>query len=436
MRGASNRRLSLLGAVALAVFGGGCGGAASEIRVGVLGDCKAPGAFSALYDTTLAGAELPLIERGGETAGPKRTDGIRGVSINGHPIKLFFGCSNITPDSAVAEARRLVENVGVQILIGPLIGHEGLAVRDYGKTKPDVTFVNGTSALQATTLRDPAPNFFRFNGDAAQWQAGLGTYAYRKLGWRNVVTIGEDYEFPYTEVAGFVAEFCALGGNVLKRIWLPVGAQDYSPAVAQIPGSRVDGFVVSSGITVPLVKAAALRGNLAHKLVGALGVDPAALEALGERMLGVVAASPVPDGSEASVWSGYTARFARAFPGVFGGATFFAVGYSNAMEGVLQALEAVRGDLSSDQKRFMAALAKVELDAPNGRIRLDGNRQAIVNSYLTQVQRDGDGKLVVRPLETVENVEQTFGRYFSATTPPPSRTEPACKHGNPPPWTR
>jgi branched-chain amino acid transport system substrate-binding protein len=436
MRGTSYRHLWGFGAVALAAFSGGCGGAASEIRVGVLGDCKAPHPFSALYDTTLAGAELPLIERGGKTAGPKRTDGIRGVSIDGHPIRLVFGCSSGTADSAVAEARRLVENVGVQILIGPLIGHEGLAVREYAKTKPEVTFVNGTSPLQATTLRHPAPNFFRFNGDAAQWQAGLGTYAYRKLGWRNVVTVSEDFEFPYTEIAGFVAEFCALGGNVLKRIWLPTGAQDYSPVVAQIPGSRVDGFVLSSGITVPFVKAAVLRGNLADRLVLLLGVDSASLETLGERMLGVAAASPVPDGSTAPAWTAYTARFARAFPDVFGGATFLAVDYSNAMEAVLQALEAVRGDLSGDQRRFMAALAKVELDAPNGRIKLDANHQAIGNSYLTQVQRDGEGKLVVRPLETIENVEQTFGGYFSSTTSPPSRTEPACKHGKPPPWAR
>ena len=42
------------------------------------------------------------------------------------------------------------------------------------RRKPDVTFVNGTSAAQDTTLRDPAPNFFRFSTDGAQWMAGLG----------------------------------------------------------------------------------------------------------------------------------------------------------------------------------------------------------------------------------------------------------------------
>ena len=69
-----------------------------------------------------------------------------------------------------------------QILVGPLSGDEGLAVKDYAKTQPDVTFINGTSAAQDTTLRDPAPNFFRFSTDGAQWMAGLGDYAFNEQG--------------------------------------------------------------------------------------------------------------------------------------------------------------------------------------------------------------------------------------------------------------
>jgi branched-chain amino acid transport system substrate-binding protein len=63
----------------------------------------------------------------------------------------------------------------VQILIGALSSDEGLAVKGYAKTQPNVAFVNGTSAAQDTTLRDSAPNFFRFSTDGAQWIAGLGS---------------------------------------------------------------------------------------------------------------------------------------------------------------------------------------------------------------------------------------------------------------------
>ncbi len=123
----------------------------------------------------------------------------------GKKIELITGSSDASPDSAVRAARKLVEQDGVEILIGPLSGREGLAVKDYSKTKPEVTFVNGISGAQDTTLRDPAPNFFRFNIDGAQWMAGLPEYVYNEKGYKKVAVLAEDYSFPYTQVLGFMA---------------------------------------------------------------------------------------------------------------------------------------------------------------------------------------------------------------------------------------
>jgi len=67
----------------------------------------------------------------------------------------------------------------VDLVVGPLSGSEGIAVKNYAKTQPQVTFLNGASAAQDTTLRDPAPNFFRWQTEGAQWMAGLGEYAYK-----------------------------------------------------------------------------------------------------------------------------------------------------------------------------------------------------------------------------------------------------------------
>ena len=59
-----------------------------------------------------------------------------------------------------------------------------IAVANYAKQHPDKTFVDGSAGAQDTTLKVQAPNFFRFNGDGAQWNAGLGDIAYNKLGWK------------------------------------------------------------------------------------------------------------------------------------------------------------------------------------------------------------------------------------------------------------
>ena len=45
----------------------------------------------------------------------------------GKKIEIIKGSSDASPDSAVKAARKLVEQDGVAILIGPLSGDEGLA---------------------------------------------------------------------------------------------------------------------------------------------------------------------------------------------------------------------------------------------------------------------------------------------------------------------
>ena len=207
-----------VGMLALAACGGGGGsssGSSSEtaaapasapegaIKIGVLTTCGGP--FATFEAESLSGAKYALIkDAGGKADGQEPQDQVTGATAGGKPVAVSYGCSDATPDKAVAEARRLVENVGVKILLGPLSGDEGVAVANYAKSHPDVTFVNGTSGAQSTTLSVKAPNFFRFGGDGAQWMAGLGTYAYKTLGWKKVAILGEDYSYPYTQAAGFV----------------------------------------------------------------------------------------------------------------------------------------------------------------------------------------------------------------------------------------
>ena len=192
--------------------------------MGVLSDCEGTPRYTAAYNDTVAPAELPLIERGGTRAGTI-ADGVDGVSIGGHPIHIALGCADGTSGSALAEARRLVEQAGVDVLIGPLSGDEGLALQEYARRQSGIAFVNGSSSSQQL---HPARNFFSFWYDGAQWMAGVGTYAYKQLGWRTAVTVGSADEFDWAQVAAFDAEFCALGGRIVKRLWLPQEAQDFS----------------------------------------------------------------------------------------------------------------------------------------------------------------------------------------------------------------
>lgn len=127
------------------------------------------------------------------------------------------GCLKGDPRRAVDEARRLVEGEGVDIVLSRPDDEEGAALALYGKTQPDKTFVDATSALQEATLGVEAANVFRFVPDAAQRAAGLGTYAYEELGWRAARIDRDATPFALQQAAAFAVEFCRLGGRLVER---------------------------------------------------------------------------------------------------------------------------------------------------------------------------------------------------------------------------
>ena len=410
------------------------------IKIGIFSNNE--GAFAPFEGQTWGGAMLPLINRGATPVSGDPTDGVENAQIAGHPIEIVYGGSDSTPDKAVEEARRLVEQEQVDILVGPLSGSEGIAVANYSKEQPGVTFVNGISGAQDTTLKVRSENFFRFHNDGTQWTAGLGDYAYNELGWRNVVTIGDDYDFPYSQIAGFVAEFCSIGGNVTQRLWPPLGEEDYSSYITQIP-EDVDGFFMGVGGTGTVAfvnQYGQLRGNLADRIMGGIFMtDPVILEELGDQVVGVVTAGMTAGDSQEPAYLEYTEQIVEAYPELEGtGSSVFFYGYYTAMEAIAQGLEQVEGDLSDDHAAFRDGLANLELEAPLGTIRLDENRQAIMDNFLQQIVEDqtGDGIPDVQTLETIPEVDQTFAGFFSPETPSPDRTNPRCEEATPPPWTQ
>jgi len=405
------------------------------IKIGVLTTCGGP--FASFEAESFSGAKYALIKYAGATAdGQQPQDTVSGATVAGMPIEVSYGCSDATPDKAVSEARRLVESVGVSILLGPLSGDEGVAVANYAKSAPGVTFVNGTSGAQSTTLSVDAPNFFRFGGDGAQWMAGLASYAHDQLGWSRVAILGEDYSYPYTLAAGFVKEFCSLGGEIASRSWVPLDQTDWSSPVAQLPRD-VDGVLLLTGGTNTIAAEKAyiqLGQNPGKTMLGGSSVmDPTSFT-VGNDLVGLTGGSPVPLGGTSAEWKAYVDGMNGAFPDVPAD-SLFNVLYYDGMQAILQALDQVGGDLSGGQAAFRDALTSLDPTFPNGTVTLDANRNSIQPAYVVKIVDNG-GSLGFEVVKTVENVDQTFGGLFSAADPAPDRDNPACEAGSPPPWAQ
>ncbi|HZR71280.1 ABC transporter substrate-binding protein [Bradyrhizobium sp.] len=358
-----------------------------------------------------------------------------GKKIGDKELEYVVASTDATPDSAVRAVRKLIEQDKVQILLSPLSGDEGIAVKNFAKTHPELTFVNAASGAQETTYVDPAPNFFRFNMDGAQWQVGLGKYAYENKGYRKIATVGEDYSFVYTQVFGLVLDFCGAGGQVSSRQWVPLGTKDFASVIASLPDD-VDAIYLGLGgaDAVNFLNQYQQAGGKAHLMGGSILVDQTILSAKGSAknaLIGTIAASGQADTWDDPGWQKFVKAYQDSFPPEkrFPSPSLLATNYYDATMALILALRAVNGDLSNNQDKLKATLAKLEIDAPNGKIKLDSNRQAIGTNFVTEVVDDGKGALFSKVVKVIPNVNQTLG-YDPATFAKiglPSRTVPECK---------
>ena len=416
------------------------GGSGTPIKLAIMSECK--GAFGAFDQQNMAGAVAALSQFAG--AKPKsRTNpkaGFTGGAIGDHPLELVgVGCGDDTADTAIKETRRLMEQLDADIMIGPLSGDESIAIANYAKDHPDKTFVDGSAGAQDTTLKVQAPNFFRFNGDGAQWNAGLGDIAYNTLGWKTAAVVADDYSFGWTSAAGFIAEFCAAGGKVTKRVFPPLNTTDYSSFAQQMP-TDVDGTFVAVGGAglIPFLKAyEQSKGPIeAKKFMGNLfWGTPGQFEQLGPRVADVYIGgagtagdlnTPAAQDYAKNIIGRWFASFKPGGDAAAQAASTFTYGYYINTWGLVAGLEAVEGDISDGQKKLQEALAKVELPAPYGTVTLDDNRQAVLNVFAQQLFMDGD-KLGVKTVKAIPNVDQTFGGTFGPDTPAPGRDAPGCE---------
>jgi branched-chain amino acid transport system substrate-binding protein len=390
---------SVMAAAAVAALHGAAWAQQGTVKIGLLATLEGP--FAAGGADGMRGAELALKQRGGMAGGRK--------------VEIIKASSNANPDVAVNATRKLVEQDKVDIMVGPLSGGEGIAVKNYSKTQPQVTFINGGSGAQATTLVDPSPNFFRFNTEGAQWMVGLGKAAMDK-GYKRVMVIAEDYAFPYSQVQGFMAEYCRLGGKVPVKAWVPLGGKDYASTIARIP-KDVDALLVVLGgaDAVNFLNQYEAAGGDKPMMGGSITVSQDVLNYRGKRrdsLVGTISAGPLADSFDGADWKAFVADYQKNYPvsaGGFPSPSLFALVYYLNMKAALDGLEAVKGDLSGNQAKYREALAKLTLKGPTGDVKLDGNRQAIGTTFVTEVVKDSKGELTTKVLRKVDNVEQLLG---------------------------
>jgi branched-chain amino acid transport system substrate-binding protein len=348
--------------------------------------------------------------------------------VAGRPVQLFIEDTGARPDMAIQKTQRLVEREKVQLILGPLSGGEGMAMKEFGDKIPNVTVIVAGAAAEDITMRGIKDNVFRTSYSGAQVMFPFGKYAYENLGMKKIATIASDYAFPHSQIGGFLSTYLLAGGQVSARIWVPFGAPvDFSSYIAQIP-KDIDGILVALGGTdainfVKQFKEFGLLGKIPI-LGGSIFVDPVVLSQVGADLVGVRAGShyaqelPYPEFK----------AFDKAFLERSGlPSSLWAADYFVATQVAIEALNAVNGKIE-DQQAFREALRKVKMNTPRGPFEFDTFHNVVLTSYITEVKKIGDQfRNVV--IESFPNQDQ-FGPFdpdWYQAQPPFGRTTPTLE---------
>jgi branched-chain amino acid transport system substrate-binding protein len=335
-----------------------------------------------------------------------------GAAVAGRNVETIVEDDASNPDTALQKARRLVQQQGVQMLVGNVLANTGLAVAEYVKGTGTPYFMPVVAA-DDLTQRKRVPNVLRVAGfSASQMTRPLADWC-RKKGNKRVVTLGQDYTFGHEQAGGFVQTFTEGGGGLAGQLWHPINTSDFSPYLGQLAGMSPD---VVLAIETGADAARLLQQWANFGLKGKIqlvtsqnttdqsiirNLKPAEVE-------GIISCSHFAEGRDDASTKAFVEGYEKAFgklPAIFAAEAF------SAAQWIKAATEKVQGKVE-DRQRFLEAMRTVTISScPLGKdLKMDAYGNPSYDIYIRQVARRPDGKEWNVVLETYPQVSQ-FWRY-------------------------
>ncbi|GIK27689.1 MAG: substrate-binding domain-containing protein [Anaerolineae bacterium] len=244
---------------------------AAPLKIGLLTDLSG---VLAIYGIELDnGLKLGLLYAAG--IDPAEYDSLDAaladLTIAGRPVEILVRDNASDPDTASQQARELIENEGVEILVGApssgvTLGLQQVAV-DY-----DTILFAAPGASPTITGSNFNPNTFRVCRNTAQDSLALASYA-TQLG-ENWVILAADYDFGRASAAAYEATLAAFGVKFASEvIFAPLETTDFTAYLQQVSDSGADVLlpIWAGDTTIPLLQQIAEFGiseNMA--VIGAL----------------------------------------------------------------------------------------------------------------------------------------------------------------------
>jgi len=327
----------------------------------------------------------------------------RSNKIAGRPVELIVADTGGQPALAKTRAQELVQRSDVHMVVGPVAAFEALAINDY-LAEAKIPFICSSAAAEDLTQRKLNPWFVRTSSTSAQPCHPLGEYAAKELGYKNIITIADDFAFGQEQTSGFQRVFEANGGSITTKLWAPLNAPDYGAYISQISGvdAVFAAFAGANGLRF-------LRQYSEYGMVGQIPVisamttvDEGVLHTMGDEAVGIVSAGWYSAALDTPSNKQFVENL-RKVTGVDPG--FYSVGAYSAGLAIEAALTSIDGAVEN-KDAFMKGLRSVEIaNDPRGPWKLDSHGNPVENIYIRKVERK-DGKLVNTVIKTYDQVSQ------------------------------
>jgi branched-chain amino acid transport system substrate-binding protein len=351
-----------------------------------------------------------------------------GYKLAGREIKLIIEDDEGKPATGLTKARSLVEGQGVHLVVGPLSAAIGYAVAGYVDSKKMPTIFPIVSA-EDITQRKRSPYVVRTGWSSAQPSHPFGKWVVDTLRYKKIAMIAYDFAFGWEVAAGFQRSFEEAGGQVVQKLWPPLGTADFGPYLAQLRRDVDAIYCVFSGADALRFGKQFTEAGLKARLPligGGTFTDEHVLRVQGDEVLGVVTALHY----SAALATPANQKFVKAYEAKYKQIpSYYSEGTYVAGIALKAALEATGGDIENVDK-FLAALRRVDLsDAPRGPMKFDDFGNPIQSIYVRKVERK-DGKLQNTIIHTFPSVSQfwTYKPDEYLKNPVYSRDYPPCKH--------
>jgi branched-chain amino acid transport system substrate-binding protein len=350
--------------------------------------------------------------------------------FGGVQVKFIVEDEQGKPDIAVTKAKKLILQDKVQMLVGGLLATTGYALAPVSTAES--IYVIPVAAADDLTQRDlnKFPYFIRTGWSSSQPSHPFGQWACDQ-GYKKIVAIGADYAFGHEVIGGFQKAFENCGGQIIQKIWPPIGTKDFGPYLPTIKQNADAIFTLMVGpMSLQFPKQLAATGNKKPVLGGGTSYDEFVLPSMGDEVIGHVSALQY----SAALENPKNEEFVKKYRAKYGKvASYYSETNYTTAQMIHEVMKKNNGKWPGGPE-FIKQLSAMKFDTLRGPVVFDNRRNPVQNIYIKKIEKKkmfgyDKEELWNTVIKTYPNVSQ-FGQFGEAEflkQPVYGRDFPPCK---------